>query len=69
MIGVQSFSFSTLAEKADALGNSQIIKYPFQKCPGKDLSGFENLTGLDMGILIFASYLSTPPDKIKLTKY
>jgi len=40
------------------LGNSQIIKYPFQKCPGKDLSGFENLTGLDMGILIFASYLT-----------
>jgi len=39
------------------LGNSQIIKYPFQKCPRKDLSGFENLTGLDMGILIFASYL------------
>ena len=41
-------------------GNSQIIKYPFQKCLGKDLSGFENLTGLDMGILIFASYLSSP---------
>jgi len=44
-------------EATSALGNSQIIKYPFQKCPGKDLSGFQNLTGLDMGILIFASYL------------
>jgi len=34
-----------------ALGNSQIIKYPFQKCPRKDLSGFENLTGLGTGVV------------------
>jgi len=49
--------FSYLGRRS--LGNSQKLIYP---CP--DLSGFQNLTGLfldifEMGILLFASYLSS----------